>query len=68
MEALVNGLLAVVRTTVKKDLQFTAASSVLLLKQVRAVGVGQVPPSSTVAPRRGVVRLVFALRGLPSKH
>ena len=34
MEALVNGLLAVVRTTVKKDLQFTAASSVLLLKQV----------------------------------
>ena len=52
MEALVNGLLAVVRTTVKKDLQFTAASSVLLLKQVRAVGVGQVPPSSTVAPRR----------------
>jgi len=34
VEALINGLLAVVRTTVKKDLQFTAASSVLLLKQV----------------------------------
>ena len=33
MEALINGLLAVVRTTVKKDLQFTAASSVLLMKQ-----------------------------------
>ena len=34
VEALINGLLAVVRTTVKKDLQFTSSSSILLLKQV----------------------------------
>ena len=34
VEALVNGLLAVVRTTMKKDLQGSGASSVLLLKQV----------------------------------
>ena len=34
VEALVNGLLAVVRTTMKKDLQSSTASSVLLLKQV----------------------------------
>lgn len=34
VEALINGLLAVVRTTVKKDLQLTAASSILVLKQV----------------------------------
>jgi hypothetical protein len=33
VEALINGLLAVVRTTVKKDLQFTSSSSILLLKQ-----------------------------------
>jgi len=34
VEALINGLLAVVRTTMKKDLQGSGASSVLLLKQI----------------------------------
>lgn len=34
VDALVSGLLAVVRTTMKKDLQASTASSVLLLKQV----------------------------------
>ena len=34
VEALINGLLAVVRTTMKKDLQTSTANSVLLMKQV----------------------------------
>jgi len=38
VEALINGLLAVVRTTMKKDLQSSTASSVLLLKQVLEQG------------------------------